>query len=267
MNGMRLYRRYVAASIRSQMNYPGSFLMMSCAQFVATFIDFIGIWALFSRFGNIDGWKLGEVAMFYGTVSITFALADAISRGFDIFGTEFVKTGNFDRILLRPRPTILQLLGHELRLTRMGRLLQGAAVLAIASRMIGIQWSVASAALLTVTIAGGVALFLGILVLQATLAFWSVESLEIANTLTYGGVEAASYPLDVYSRWFRDFLIFVVPIGCVAYFPVERLIGHPDKLGAPNWLLAISPLFGLVFLAVAMRVWRIGVSHYTSTGS
>src|SRR5258708_35123355 len=109
MSGMRLYRRYVAASIRSQMNYPGSFLMMSCAQFVATFIDFIGIWALFSRFGNIDGWKLGEVAMFYGTVSITFALADAISRGFDIFGTEFVKTGNFDRILLRPRPTILQL--------------------------------------------------------------------------------------------------------------------------------------------------------------
>ena len=66
---------------------------------------------------------------------------------------------------------------------------------------------------------------MGILILQATLAFWTIESLEIANTLTYGGVEAAQYPLDIYSRWFRDFLIFVVPIGCVGYFPIVRILG------------------------------------------
>ena len=41
-------------------------------------------------------------------------------------------------------------------------------------------------------VAGGVALFVGILVLQATLAFWTVESLEIVNVLTYGGVQAGA---------------------------------------------------------------------------
>ena len=267
MNSLRLYRRYCAASIRSQLQFPASFVLLSIGQFLATFIDFIEVWALFRRFDQILGWKLGEIAVFYGIVNISFAFADSISRGFDVFGVEFVKTGNFDRLLLRPRATALQLLGYELRLTRVGRLLQGLMVLLIAMRIVHIDWTFGSVFLLLTTLAGGTALFVGILVLQATLAFWTVESLEIANTLTYGGVQASEYPLDIYSRWFRDFLIFVVPLGCVAYFPVVRLLGHSDRLGAPVWLMDLSPMFGFVFLVVSLGVWRIGVRHYTSTGS
>ncbi|MEJ0064893.1 MAG: hypothetical protein WDM85_05225 [Caulobacteraceae bacterium] len=46
----------------------------------------------------MGGWKLGEVALFYGLVSVIFAFADAIARGFDVFGSTFVKTGAFDRL-------------------------------------------------------------------------------------------------------------------------------------------------------------------------
>ena len=126
---------------------------------------------------------------------------------------------------MRPRSTILQLLGYELRLARIGRLTQGVIVLAIATHLLGIEWDARKLALIAAAIAGGVALFVGILILQATLAFWTIESLEIANTLTYGGVEAAQYPLDIYSRWFRDFLIFVVPIGCVGDSPYRACAG------------------------------------------
>jgi len=120
---------------------------------------------------------------------------------------------------------------------------------------------------LLATIAGGVALFTGILILQATLSFWTIESLEVANALTYGGVEASQYPLDVYVRWFREFLIFVVPLACVGYFPVVRILGHHDSLGAPAWLCDVAPLTGFLFLGVALRVWHFGVRHYRSTGS
>jgi ABC-2 type transport system permease protein len=111
---------------------------------------------------------------------------------------------------------------------------------------------------------GGVALFSGILVLQGTLAFWTVESLEIANTLTYGGVEAAQYPMDVYARWFRNFVTFVVPIASVSYFPVSAVLGR-GVAGAIWWRL--TPAFGLVFFALSLVVWRFGVRRYTSTGS
>ena len=171
------------------MQYPGAFILMVIAQFANTLVGFIGVWALFARFGHVGGWTLGQVALFYGVITMAFALADMISRGFDVFGPEFVKTGAFDRILLRPRPTSLQVAGFELRLTPIGRLAQGALVLAIGVHLAHVGWTPAKAALVAFAIAGGVAVFYGLLVLQATLAFWTIESLEIANIATYGGMQ------------------------------------------------------------------------------
>ena len=141
MNAIRLYGRYISASFRSQMQYPGSFLLTSVGAFVAPGIDFIAVWALFSRFRQIDGWQFGEVALFYGVIGVAFAVADGLTRGFDIFGEEFVKTGDFDRLLVRPRSTVLQLLGYELRATRIGRLVQAALAWALAVHLTSVAWT------------------------------------------------------------------------------------------------------------------------------
>lgn len=267
MNALRLYGRYIRASLRGQLQYPGSWLLTSLGAFAATGVDFIAIWALFARFKQVAGWRFGDVALFYAVIGVSFALADGLTRGFDVFGEQFVKTGDFDRVLVRPRSTVLQLLGYELRATRLGRLAQALVVWAIAARLTSVQWTWDVWATLLFAVTGGIALFSGILILQATLAFWTVESLEIANTLTYGGVEAAQYPLDVYARWFRNFLIFVVPLGCVSYFPVAAVLGRADRTGVAADFLRLTPAFGFVFLGVALWVWRLGVRRYTSTGS
>jgi ABC-2 type transport system permease protein len=267
VNVFRLYARYVRASLRSQMQYPTSFLLTSIGAFLATAVDFIAVWALFSRFRQVAGWQFGEVALFYGVIGVSFALADGLTRGFDVFGEQFVKTGDFDRVLVRPRSTVLQLLGHEFRATRIGRLAQAVIIWVVAVRLTSIIWTWQAWATLTFAVLGGMALFCGILVLQATLAFWTVESLEIANTLTYGGVEAAQYPLDIYARWFRQFLTFVVPLGCVSYFPVAAVLGRAERTGVAPEILPFTPALGFVFLGAALLVWRFGVRHYTSTGS
>lgn len=266
MNATRLYGRYVAVSLRAQMQYPGAFIITSIGAFAATITDFIAIWALFARFHRIEGWRFEEVALLYGVISVAFALSDALTRGFDVFGDQFVKTGDFDRLLVRPRSTLLQLLGYELRATRIGRLAQGVLAWAVGMHLANVDWTLGAWATLLFAVAGGVALFSGILVLQATLAFWTVESLEVANTLTYGGVEAAQYPMDIYARWFRTFLTFVVPLACVSYYPVAAVLGRVEATGFAAWL-RFTPALGFVFLAVAMRVWRFGVRRYTSTGS
>lgn len=267
MDALRLYGRYAATSIRAQFAYPGSLLLMTFGQFLVTVIEFAGVWALFQRFGHIHGWRIGEVAMFYGQVNMTFAFADTITRGFDVFGPVFVKTGDFDRLLLRPRSTAFQLAGYELRLTRVGRLLQGAIVFALGAQMTGFHPGVPAVLLLAWAALGGTALFSGLLILQATLAFWTVESLEVMNVLTYGGVATAEYPLSVYAKWFRDLLIYVVPIGCVTYFPMVAALGRSDPLGVPDAVLPLTPAAGLVFLAVSLWAWRFGVRKYASTGS
>ena len=267
MNSLRLLGHYMSASLRAQLQYPASAFMLAAGQFVATIIDLVAIWALFARFGALDGWRFGDVAMFFGLVSISFSIADFLSRGFDVLGTELIKTGNFDRVLLRPRTATLQVIGHDFRISRAGRFLQGVVVTVIATKSLHFHWGALTAALALWTIAGGVALFFGLMVMQGAISFWTTESLEAMNLLTYGGVQAAQFPLTIYAGWFRNFLIFIVPIGCVAYFPVLAILGKPDPLGAPGWLLPLTPLAGFVFLAISFLAWRTGISKYTSTGT
>lgn len=266
MNGLRLYLRYVGSAIRSQMQYRASFVMLSLGTFIMIGFEFLGVWALFDRFGSLRGWSLPEVALLYGMANTAFALAEGVARGFDTFAG-MVRLGDFDRLLVRPRSTALQVAGREVQLARVGRFAQGLTVLIWAGFALGLTWSVGKIMLTALAILGGACLFSGIFVLQATLSFWTTESLEIVNTLTYGGVETTQYPLSLYRRWFRRFFTVVVPLACVSYFPALAILGRPDPLGTPFWFRCVAPVIGVLFLAVALRVWKIGVRHYCSTGS
>ena len=106
ISAIRLYAQYVSASFRSQMQYRASFIMTTVAHFFMTGLEFIAIWVLFDRFERLGTWRLEEVCIFYGLINMSFALTDATSRGFDLFAT-MVKSGEFDRLLLRPRSTQL----------------------------------------------------------------------------------------------------------------------------------------------------------------
>jgi viologen exporter family transport system permease protein len=268
LNTARLYSRYIGISVRSQMQYRASFVMMAIGHFWITGIEILLIWVLFDRFKMLgDGWRLPEVAMFYGMVHVAFAIAEAVGRGFDTF-PGMVKSGEFDRLLLRPRSTVLQVSARELQVMRIGRFAQGLIVLLWAAGALEVQWTLARAGLLLFAVFGGACLFGGLFVLQATFAFWTVESLEVFNTVTYGGVETASFPLSIYDKWFRRFFTFVVPLACVSYFPALGILGRDDPaLGSPAWFHWLAPLIGVSFLFVMLQFWHFGVRHYRSTGS
>lgn len=252
--------------MRAQLEYRLSFAMLTLGHLVVTFVDYLGIVILFSRFETLGGWTLPEVALLYGLVNTGFAFADMFSTGFDRFGP-MLKAGEFDRVLLRPRPVALQLAGVRCDLKRLGRIAQGSLVLAWAAATLELAWDPARVGLLVATIAGGAGLFYGLMVLQATLCFWTTESLEVVNVVTYGGVETAQYPLSIYRGWFRRFFTYVVPLACVNYLPALALLGRPDPLGFPPWAGWVAPLAGPLFLLVALRVFRWGAARHVSTGT
>ena len=150
---------------------------------------------------------------------------------------------------------------------RVGRFAQGLAVLGWAVSALPDPWTVPKLLLLAGVIAGGACLFYGLFVLQATLAFWTVETLEIMNTVTYGGTETGQYPLTIYRPWFRRFFTFVVPLAAMNYLPAPVLLHRPAPPGMPPLLPWLAPGVGVLFLLLALQIWKIGVRHYTSTGS
>ena len=265
-DGLGLFWRFMGISLRGQMQYRASFIMLTIGHFIAAGAEFLAIWALFARFGGLKGWTLAEAALFYGIINIAFAFSEGVGAGFDGFAG-MVRSGEFDRVLLRPRSSVLQIAGRECQLRRVGRLGQGLVILVWGATSLGISWTAPRTLLILAAVLGGACLFYGLFILQATMCFWTIESLEIVNTVTYGGVEAAQFPLTIYRQWFRRFFTFVVPLACITYFPALAILGRQDPLGSSIVFQYLAPLIGLAFLGVALRVWQIGVRHYRSTGS
>lgn len=263
LNDLALYCHYLRLSFRAQLEYRASFLMLAFGNLVATGMEIVGIWALFARFRTLNGWTLPEVGVCYGIAHLSFALAEGIGRGFDTFDRQ-VKSGDFDRLLLRPRSLVLQVAACEVQLLKVGRFVQGLLVLIWSFLHLPDPVGLRQVAITGLAIAGGAALFCGLFVLQATLSFWTTESLEVMNTVTYGGTETAQYPLTIYRPWFRRFFTFVVPLACVGFLPVLGIL-RPGEVSF--WVPFVAPLAGLLFLLVSLRIWQVGVRHYCSTGS
>lgn len=266
MDSLRLYAHYTWISLRGQMEYRASFLFQAAGLFLITSMEFLAIVMLFHRFHHIGTWTLHEVALLYGMISVSLAMADATATGFDQFHM-LIRRGDFDRVLLRPRSTGLQLASQALSMRQAGRIAQGLVVLVWAVIVLDVEWTSAKAALLAAAIIAGAAIFYGIFIIQATLTFWTIQGLEIVNAASYGGGELGRYPMFIYRPPLRWIFTVFIPLACTTYYPALAILDRADILGAPVWVQWCAPLAGPVFLAATLAAWRYGVRHYQSTGS
>ena len=265
----QLYRRLVGAQVRSQMQYRLSFIFDLIAQVIGNIVDFAAVAVFFTRAPSIGGWSLGEVGLLFGLSTISFSLADMLAGGFDYayFGPTMVQRGGFDQVLVRPVSAFLQVLASVFVIRRLGRLAQGVLILGIALTLIDVSWTPAKIVYAVVVAASGILFFMGLFIFGSGVSFWTVESLESMNVVTYGGQAMTSYPMHIYQEWLRSIFMFVIPMAFVNYYPALWLLDKPDPLGGPAWLAFLSPIVCLAVFGVGVRMWWFGVDRYTSTGS
>lgn len=260
---MRLYFKYFSIHLRAAMEYKTSFFLTAVGQGLTTAFSFLSMYFLFQRFGNIEGYTFNQVLLCFSTISMSFALAECFGRGFDRFST-IISNGEFDRIMLRPRNEIIQVLGSKIEFSRIGRLIQALIIFIYGIITCNIGWNIGKIFTLIFMIIGGVFLFFSLFMIYATICFYTIEGLEFMNIFTDGGREIAQYPLNIYSEWVLKFFTFVIPLAFVNYYPYLYII---DRIGENKILYMLSPICSIFFIVPAYVLWKVGVKHYKSIGS
>ena len=258
---MRLYLKYVLIHLKSQMQYKMSFLLTMIGQFITAFSALLTAYFMMQRFGSIKGYSLSEVLLCFAIVLMAFSLSECFARGFDMF-PNMLGNGEFDRILVRPKGIILQVLGSKVEFTKLGRLIQAIMVFAYAIPASPVVWTADNILTLVLMILGGTAVFSGLFVIYATLCFFTTQGLEVMNIFTDGGKEFGKYPFEVYGKGVLKFFSYVIPMAWFQQYPLMYLLGHSTN----QWLM-VSPLICFLFLIPCYVLWRIGLRHYKSTGS
>lgn len=265
---LNIYRRLVGVQIRSQLQYRVAFLLDLMATAAITLFEFGSIALVLQRFQHIKGWTLGEVAFLYGLVEIAFGTMDLIFSGFDPqhFGQE-VRRGSFDQLLLRPINITAQVLGAEFILRRLGKISFGVLIFGMALTLTEVHWTLAKIIYLPIVVVSMICFFGGLFIIGATITFWTIESIEVMNILTYGGGFLMSYPMHIYQGWLRRFFTYVIPAALLNYYPALFFLDKPDPFNLPPFVSFLSPVVGFGTLAIALAFWRFGIRHYQSTGS
>ena len=264
MHALAVYVELVRASVRSQLRYKLSLWFNILGYFVVFWSEFFAIWILFAHFGTLGGWTMDEVLVCYGLAHLSFACSEFLTRGFE-FLADLTRTGDYDRYLLRPVATPVQLAGFEFALHRLGRVLQALIVMAAALWGLGNRVTPTGLLLLAWAFVGGSALFCGIFILQGSVGMKTLQNMEAFNILTNGGPEMAQFPMSIYPAGLRLVFTFLIPLAGVVYYPALSFLHRAAE--APQLLGWISPLGGILFLALALAVFRRVERSYISTGS
>lgn len=258
---MKFYLSLVAVNIKSQMQYKISFFLTAFGQFLTAFTMFFGLYFIFAKVNAIDSFTYEQVFLCFAVVMMAFSLGEMFGGGLAVF-PRLLGNGSFDRTLVRPRNIILQVLMANMDFTRVGLMIQAAVVLAYAVPKSGIVWNGAKILTLVLMILCGSVLFFSLFLFKASCSFFTMESLNFLNVLTYGARQFGRYPFSVYGKGILKILTFVFPLALFQYYPLLYLLDREE-----NPLCMFLPVISLWFAGFCYAFFRFGLSRYKSTGS
>lgn len=258
-----LYRKYFIMHIKSSFEYRLNILFIAFAQTLITVGELLAIYLMFQRFESVGGWGFYETLLMFGIVMTAFPMVECFFRGYDEFAS-LVKTGEFDRFLIRPVSIHYQIIGAKIELSKLGRVCIGILSSILAIINLNISWTFTKVLVLLSSYLCGICFVLGAFVLGAGISIYSIENLEFINIFTYGSKQLANYPINIYNKWLTRLFTFVLPVACFNYLPLSYIM----EIGSiPPWLYAISPILGMLFLVPCFIFFNLSLKKYQSTGT
>ncbi|MET7581843.1 ABC transporter permease [Streptomyces microflavus] len=266
LEGLRAYGLIVAMWVRSTMAYRASFVMTTFGNLAVTAFDFLTIVLMFGHVDALGGYTLPEIALLYGVSATAFGLCDLLLGSMERLGRR-VRDGTLDTLLVRPVPVLAQVAADRFALRRIGRVVQGLAVLVYALATLDIAWTPLKVAMLPVMVISGAAVFGAVFVCGAAFQFVAQDASQVQSAFTYGGATLLQYPPTIFAKDLVRGVTFVVPLAFVSWLPTLYVLDREYPLDLPQWVAFLSPVVAVVFGALAGLAWRAALRTYRSTGS
>lgn len=257
---MKLYFKFFAMHFKRELAYPASFFISCAGRVLFTVNILLGVIFISWRFDSIGGYKLPEILLCYGVLLFGYTFCEFLFRGFDCF-SNILRDAQFDRMLVRPRGLIFQVLCQEIFPTTLSRSLQAVAMLIYAVVKVDFSWTADKVGVLLLMLLCSAALYCALMLLFASICFFTLEGLEVMNIFIHGAQEFGRYPFNIYGKGILWLFTCVFPVALVQYWPLRYLMGS-----APFWY-GLLPLLSLLFIIPSLLLWRFGVKRYRSTGS
>lgn len=253
------------AAFRAETQYRAN-LFMVFAGVIYQIVGFAFIWVILSRFTEIGGWRIADIAFLYGIRLTAHGLwVVPFNRLLDL--DQMVREAQFDRLLVRPLNPLIQLATSRFWLGSFGDIIGGVVILGVATTLVDVAWTPITIVYLGFAVVGGAFVEASIQLAAASLTFRLLNARSLQLTLDTVFNTFGNYPLKIFGAATSFALTFVLPLAFVAYLPASVLLNRTNELYVAPALAYGAPLVGFVTFTLAYRFWRRQLRHYQSTGS
>lgn len=267
MGEIKIALQSLKMSILTRMQYRIDSIVATLAVFVRESTNIIVIYLALLKFDKINGWNVNEMLFLFSILFLTYAFVVSLFADLRDFSC-MIREGRFDRLLVRPRGLLFQLILNNADLmASAGHGTLGVLLFLISANRVGITWDFSTILYYIGAIIGGVLIQGGMFILFSALSFYFVETNSIREIFYWNMRKFAGYPISIYNKLIQGLMIYVVPFAFVNYFPAQYLLRKEDMANYNEVYMYIAPAVGVVIYLAAYGFWRISVKRYKSTGN
>jgi len=256
-----LYWSFLLQRFKILMEYRVNFLIGATSTIFLQAASLLAIWVVMRQVPVLKGWTFDEVVLVYGFVTLSKSINHMFADNLWTIGRVYIRSGNFDRFLVRPIDPLFHLLADRFCHDGIGNFLVGALLVAHSSAALGIHWTPLNLLYLVIMVISGGMIFIALNLATCVSAFWILDSVPVTR-LVFDNHLFAQYPLNIYPKALGIWLTWVIPYGFASFYPASYLLGQPVGL-----LAFLSPVVAVILMVAAYQLWKIGLRHYASTGS
>ncbi|CAM4432827.1 ABC transporter permease [Paenibacillus tarimensis] len=255
----RLYFWNMKISLQKMMVYRFDFIASLLVSILVSGIGPYVQYLYFTRSNGYPGWTLNEMFLFQGLLLLWLGLRDLLFGDIRGYVIKFIRSGDFDKLLIKPYSPVGVILVSGFSLSGIGPCSAGMVVLLVAWSQLNLTLCWETVVLLIVMFISGLLLYLAIIIMFSAITIMLVQmngiGLIIDRLLGF-----ADYPVDIFPKAVQTVLLTALPFAVWTFYPTQILLGRSD-IGM--WVASAS---SLIVLWISLQCWKRCLHHYTSAG-
>jgi ABC-2 type transport system permease protein len=258
---LNLYWTFLIQRLKILMEYRMNFIIGAASTIFQQGASVLTVWVIMQQIPSLNGWSFNQVLLIFGMITLSKSINHMFADNLWTIGRQYIRTGGFDRFLVRPIDPLFHLLADRFCHDGVGNFVVGSILVAHASSALKIIWTPLNVFYLALAVLSGGFIFIALNLITGTSAFWIMDSVPVMRVV-FDNHLFAQYPLAIYPKAINVLLTWLIPYGFASFYPASYLMGR--DLGYLAWL---SPVIAALLMLIGYRFWLFGLKHYASTGS
>lgn len=255
-----LYLSLLKVSLKEILIYRIDCIVGIFSQLIVQLVSLVFMFVVFQNTENIAGWNFKQILLLFGITRIAIGISGYCFDGLYDIGPKYIKSGEFDKILLRPVHPLISIIGDSREFVLIADVILGL----ILTICMLIQLSIPITALLIIKILFfsiiGALIIGAINTIFSISSFWTYRSNEVIWSF-YRMYTFTEYPITIYNKFIRILITIILPFAFVAYYPTMAYLGFN------SYLIYLSPIVTIILWIVAIKLWNLALNKYRSTGN